>query len=170
MFIFGGTTEEMETLSYLGVVTCQNCGNPTHHILNELIRSASVYFVPVANWRTGRYAVCEGCNAGTEVSDDQVDYLLRECRQIPKPSRYVDILDGLLAGWQQEAERAVAAGQKNVDFAELQQAARREVQGKFPEAEIDFVHNWTFAAEQLRVYGALGLIPESAKTLLKVLG
>ena len=169
MFIFGGTTEEMETLGYLGVAACQNCGNSTHHVLYQLVKSASVYFVPVAAWGKGNYVICEVCSAGTEVSDDQKDFLVRERRQIPEPERYMDIWDGLVCGWDEAVDRFKALGQENYNFSEAQRTARRNVQGKFPEAEIDFVESWTFVPTQLELAGVLDQVDVKEPTLLMVL-
>ena len=170
MFVFGGTKQEMEMLGYLGVTSCQNCNNSAHHMLYQLVKSASVYFVPVAAWGKGNYVICEVCNAGTEVSDDQKDFLLQECRQIPAPERYMDIWDGLVSGWQEAVDHFAALGLKNYDFAEAQRAARRHVQGIFPESEIDFVDSWTFVPTQLRLSGVLDQVDVKEPTLLMVIG
>ena len=170
MFIFGGTKQEMEMLGYLGVTSCHNCDNSAHHTLCQLVKSASVYFVTVAAWGKGNYVICEDCNAETEISDDQKDFLLQECSQIPEPERYMDIWDGLASGWREAVGHFAALGQKNYNFAEAQQAARRHVQGKFPEAEIEFVESWTFVPTQLQLCGVLDQVDVKEPTLLMVLG
>ena len=141
MLIFGDTKEEMEPLGYLGVAACQNCGNSSHHVLYKLVKSASVYFLQVAAWGKGIYVICQVCSAGTEVSDDQKDFLLRETAHIPEPERYMDIWNVLVSGWQEAVNHFAAIGQKNYDFAAAQRAAREHAQSKFPKNELNFVES-----------------------------
>ena len=58
-------------VGYVGINKCPKCKNYAHFSLYELVSNVKLYFVTVAKFNKKRYMVCEVCDTGYELNEDQ---------------------------------------------------------------------------------------------------
>ena len=58
------------------VIECRRCGRPMHHYEHRVVRTATLFLVPVANVTEERVWCCEGC--GTRLADGGARWLQGE--------------------------------------------------------------------------------------------
>lgn len=81
--IIGGWGEKSKKIADAGIIKCRNCKNNATFEVRDLVKSASLFFVPVAKWDKKTYLVCTICTAGYEISEEDKNKLLQDIASLP---------------------------------------------------------------------------------------
>ena len=68
-FIFGWGKNSKE-VGYIGIHHCPFCSNYSHFTVQEVANNVKVYFIPIAKFNKKRYFVCQKCQNGWELDED----------------------------------------------------------------------------------------------------